>query len=610
MNTELNFEGLEEGHWLLSISTEDLKIIAKLYNCAIGDRNRAQLQKRILKLIKEGILTFTDPEKAISACRQQFAELKLKNKKEVKPRPEISSPIKGSLRPLGDNFDLTYSANSSLKNEPVYENISLDIDKQIEQNLINLSPKVSALETNTDPLAPTSEEDSESEAETVVDPEEYLDKIVDRFDKFKMGSEAAEKIKTLEEKLETQEKLIQLHEKFERSEELGRSRPFEALISLVTFHGKEKEDIYEFLETYNAEADTYGWSDGDRIEKLKRSLRGDALSSWLSCPKYKTNTGWEDVQNELANLFRKDEGDLEETLETMTFKDGQNYHQYIGKFYRLMKQLKPKITDEDITDEIMQTLPEKVRVYMTNEDVRNKSSLIEAFGKWQNYKKRAFEKSKLRQMTERVAALELENKRRSASVVNVNENKRKSAVDKDNDLESDKCLGVCKSPSNCCSIVAAPGVSCSHQFTHKSRGGVPAPLTETCRPAQGGFHCPGRMGNPNGSRGYMANNHGGRGRGQAGWGRNNSCGQTGPFAKQGRPTTNATCFNCKKPGHLAKDCWSQRHWPYDSRGTQGPKGNWVHKGHKGNVGNTKAEGNCAQNCVHSKPESKNGKTSS
>lgn len=540
--TEVNYKEVPEGHWLLTASTDDIKVVLRRYECETKNKSREQLQKRVLRLSKQGLKLIDNPNiikaskihlakvaaaKAEKAAKRSKKEGRVSNinnqntdgKEGVGNTVGTENIEQNALVPANedayiDDFSDATSYISSdqgvivenLLNltgqgktpEEINEDQSLEeFNKQVEENLKDKLVHIYENLSNSKSEESSDSEESDFEdlrrrfeiikGEHKVDPKkesairEKDSKEVKFGDVAKMGNETGvEESKTV----------------------LHRRQDIDLLARTVTFSNGDKEDILEFLEAYNAEADIYGWDDRERINRLKTSLKSDALSSWLCSHKYKKNEGWEDVQDELRLLFRKDEEEMERELNAMEYKEGQNFHRYVNKFERLMKQLKSKVTDLEIVSDLKQTLPQRMREYMATQNVKDKTGLIKAYTSWITFKKDAYDLDKYKQVMARLAATEKELQKYKSE-------DKKSGIGTNKEEEVDK-------------LIAA-----FYRGTLRERGGV-AGTSHPRQPYGGNL---------------------GR-RGTAG----QKVGDTGPTPPNGSKNC---CYNCNRPGHYARDCWKR-----------------------------------------------------
>ena len=573
-----NYKKVPENHWILEANTEDLKTVLKRFGCETKNKNRAQLQKRILRLANEGLNSINDP-KVVKASEYHLEKLESekalkakKLKKQVKTEIfehkgtekiksesgiETEQVITGSSDTSGnqttpayvdalvphtvpliifdnqsdkvsDDFTDFYDTLSKITDEgEPSDNLTKKgesgntkegetegdttkeggtkgqvgspeelekLNRDIDQNLRSKSEGIYQ-NINTKPI------DSETESEASEVEEDSFLELINRFNKLKDPAEGIKVVDPLTiTSLKGPEQKVNMGETDEKAvvspPPLPVRQGWDILARTVTFSNGDREDILEFLEAYNAEADVYGWNEAERIERLKTSLKNSALSSWLRSYKYKKNSGWEDVQRELRLLFRKNEDEVERELDQMEYKEGDNFHQYANKYENLAKQLKPDVTDLEIVKDLKQTLPGRMREYIATKDVKDKSGLLEAYTSWITYKKEAYDLNKHKKMMARLAAAEEE--LRKMKLERSGEGTFKNG-------EEDKVDKL---------------INALYRGTFRPRNGV-AGSSQPRQPYGGATNQKGM----------------------------------GPIPGSGGSGNRYNCYNCDGPGHFARDCW-------------------------------------------------------
>ncbi len=74
-----------------------------------------------------------------------------------------------------------------------------------------------------------------------------------------------------------------------------------------TFSDASHEDINEFLDFYEAEAESFYWDDDTKINKLNAALKGPAMMTFINADKLRSKKTWVEVKEELHRLNKNDD---------------------------------------------------------------------------------------------------------------------------------------------------------------------------------------------------------------------------------------------------------------------------------------------------------------
>lgn len=154
----------------------------------------------------------------------------------------------------------------------------------------------------------------------------------------------------------------------------------------VTFAGEDEEDIYDFIISYESQAEVNDWDDAARIKYLNFALKSSALAVWRDNRRITAESTWDEAKKELIIFFRKSKKQLEAKLKSLKFKEEDNVYIYTAKVKKLAKQIKPQISKEELEEVISFHMPRKFYSYfLGRRELEKDVTVIEIYDDWLKY---------------------------------------------------------------------------------------------------------------------------------------------------------------------------------------------------------------------------------
>ncbi len=224
----------EQNHWVLTASIEDLQVVSKYFNYRNAEkRTRCLLVKAILRVRSEGKDVIDTPKKLLPLARLKVAENKERKVNKLRKK-QLGEIKKGERKEVSQ-------AGSSLNIDDLFQKLAIPIKTETEASSSSVSE-----------ASISSSSSNEEEDLTNL----QLKKVL-RIKKAKM-------------------------------EGSNKKQDLDILARTYTFSDAPHKDISEFLDFYEAEAESFYWDDNTKINKLNTALKGPALMTFISADKLRS----------------------------------------------------------------------------------------------------------------------------------------------------------------------------------------------------------------------------------------------------------------------------------------------------------------------------------